>query len=1018
MYNPRFYKEEFEIFSFIPRFSLFVYTVFADLMFIPIFLILIVIFILFAGIGLKLNMERDGIYIDRVYLQIDDKLTLKVDKLYIDLNKTTSEEREAVVDEKESNKTSNSIDLNEIVKYIDYFQRAVERIEITDLRVGDIVSGDFIYDNGDIIFDSNRYKLHIQPIFLEESIFLKVKRVEVADFGLSISGGAVFELEDNRTLVQLDASLEDIETHLFAKMEKFSDVKVAVKSEKIEDISPILKLLEMEIEALNNLEFQYIQIDRATTQFSLENPEKALNNLEADLHIDNFSYRFDPNLERGEADRVYAKLINGDLLLDIENLNYGDIKLDAKPKLKNLFGDLTLEVKVDGVVDPNSQTIEKTVKYYSGLEELPVQVRADLEVDFSMNMDLSSENLDMGFKVYSKLLPKESLKISDTLPSISSGDIQFFYPSMLVEIQNGEVAYGSMVSGKASGSVDLEKSSLNLDFRGDRVFIDETSKMRSRELKALIGGTYLGEIEAEVVSDTDWVFGGVNMEFSPFRAVFDIKNMNLLFSNLGLDVSDYNLSGEVNGNFNIGKMSGESEIFVESFHFSEVNMTKERLSIKYGIGDEIVLEVPELETEIIVAKKTHIDLDEIEIFRKYVPLLHKYPKLSGGVEVDIGEKIEIDSQIEIHDQHLLMDGKRYVKDLNISGEIGGEDMKFSLNDRVFFSKKEKMNLIFEDYDINITALSEFTGGDEENSSSEEGVEKRDSLEKNGTKEPMNIDPEINVFLKNNSIHLTESNNTFISKDGYVRLFGDRVYVKDHPHGRGEIVVEYREGKFIVKATDLDENLLFDAGNFNGIKGGRYNVYLKGEGGDFKGIVQFSKLKVKNMHIVNNILAVINTVPALLTFSSPGFNSNGLRIIAGYTLIEKKGGKITLHELEIHGETVDISVKGYIDIDNNKINLKVDIATLKYFDEFVENIPIANYVLLGDDGSMTTRIIVKGALDEPDIYPEIHEEILSTPIELGKRFLNLPVKLLEFFKELNIGQSQNREEMQKIVDEVR
>jgi hypothetical protein len=300
--------------------------------------------------------------------------------------------------------------------------------------------------------------------------------------------------------------------------------------------------------------------------------------------------------------------------------------------------------------------------------------------------------------------------------------------------------------------------------------------------------------------------------------------------------------------------------------------------------------------------------------------------------------------------------------------------------------------LIKNCDFNVSALQKFIP---ENNNSEEN-ETNLSL------------PKMDFFIKNSTIYLTKTGNKLEIKNGFISTNDKKIFLRLKPEGRGNIIIQTNDKKFIIYARDLDEVFLQNITNFNDIAGGHYNIYLKGENQDFKGFVQFRSLKIKNLQLLNNVLAFINTVPALLTFSRPGFNENGLRILAGYLDFEKIGNKVYIKKSKIKGENIDFTISGYFDIENMKISLKVDISAIKYVDKLLENIPIANYLVLGENGTIATTLVIRGAVDNPKIHTEIHKEILRSPIEMGKRVYKLPQKMLDFFKKIHLFDSQDKE----------
>lgn len=59
------------------------------------------------------------------------------------------------------------------------------------------------------------------------------------------------------------------------------------------------------------------------------------------------------------------------------------------------------------------------------------------------------------------------------------------------------------------------------------------------------------------------------------------------------------------------------------------------------------------------------------------------------------------------------------------------------------------------------------------------------------------------------------------------------------------------------------------------KGGSMEFYINGLLDEYGGTVNITDTTILDYKILNNILAFVNTVPSLVTFSLPGYNKNGV-----------------------------------------------------------------------------------------------------------------------------------------------
>ena len=161
---------------------------------------------------------------------------------------------------------------------------------------------------------------------------------------------------------------------------------------------------------------------------------------------------------------------------------------------------------------------------------------------------------------------------------------------------------------------------------------------------------------------------------------------------------------------------------------------------------------------------------------------------------------------------------------------------------------------------------------------------------------------------------------------------------------------------------------------------------------FVGKIYINYGVVKELKLLNNIIAFINTIPSLVTFSSTGFSSKGYKIKDGYIDYAFYKDFFYIKKAKIKGNNLDFEAKGYIDINKNYIFLKVK-ANIKMK---LKKIPIigkgVSYLLFGKDGSVDIKMVVKGDLNNPKVKKDLGKEILKTPFNIFKRVITLPFNL--------------------------
>ncbi|QCT94582.1 hypothetical protein FE773_05145 [Caminibacter mediatlanticus TB-2] len=170
------------------------------------------------------------------------------------------------------------------------------------------------------------------------------------------------------------------------------------------------------------------------------------------------------------------------------------------------------------------------------------------------------------------------------------------------------------------------------------------------------------------------------------------------------------------------------------------------------------------------------------------------------------------------------------------------------------------------------------------------------------------------------------------------------------------------------------------------------VLVKSPDNFYTGKVYINKGTVKELLLLNNIIAFLNTIPSILSLSSPGFSAKGYKIKEGFINYLYYKNILYFKQISIKGINLDFYGKGYIDLNKNIINLKLT-AKMKMK---IKKIPIVgkglSYILFGKDGAIDVKIVIKGDLNNPKVTQDIGKSILLSPFELFKRTITLPFNI--------------------------
>jgi hypothetical protein len=253
--------------------------------------------------------------------------------------------------------------------------------------------------------------------------------------------------------------------------------------------------------------------------------------------------------------------------------------------------------------------------------------------------------------------------------------------------------------------------------------------------------------------------------------------------------------------------------------------------------------------------------------------------------------------------------------------------------------------------------------------------------------------DFNIFVKgkNSTIFDTNSSLSILNDSFTLEQKGDEINFESS-YKKGTLKFLNSKEKIFLNANNLGDKYVNALLGKNTFHEGEISLFLDGKSKkDFQGVFFLHEGTLKDLKFFNNIMAFINTIPALATFKSPKFNDNGYEIQDGYISFIRKQNTLTFDEIKLKGHSADISGKGSLTLETNKLDMKLQISTLKDISNAINNIPIIKDILLGEGGRIYTNLSVKGTLDKPEIATHILEDTVLTPVNIIKRALQLPFK---------------------------
>ncbi|BHH86102.1 hypothetical protein LA52FAK_43910 [Desulforhopalus sp. 52FAK] len=212
------------------------------------------------------------------------------------------------------------------------------------------------------------------------------------------------------------------------------------------------------------------------------------------------------------------------------------------------------------------------------------------------------------------------------------------------------------------------------------------------------------------------------------------------------------------------------------------------------------------------------------------------------------------------------------------------------------------------------------------------------------------------------------------------------------HGSGKILLHQEEGHFMVDGNDLNDEFMGALIQNSRFHGGRMSMAAVGTFDGVTAILDIKNTVLKKLAIMNNLMAFIDTVPALATFSLPQYHTSGLPIDSAAVGVKYKNNVASFESIEVMSPEFHAKGKGEIDFLKNQIDMNIQLKTQA--SKNVGKIPVVGYMLTGKDDDESLTVKLEGRLDDPEVNYSLIKEIVTYPVDILRRTFKLPLNLVE------------------------
>jgi len=472
-----------------------------------------------------------------------------------------------------------------------------------------------------------------------------------------------------------------------------------------------------------------------------------------------------------------------------------------------------------------------------------------------------------------------------------------------------------------------------------------------------------------------WLINNIATTLSPNEIHY--KNDELTIKNGHFTYGDF-FEGSVDGSFNFKTRKG-------SFFLSKLDLKNDTIGTLLSDYDgfEVIVSSDEKSTEFYIPmldvtiesaedsgwQVTFRDLDKLG---GRFPFFKRYHLTDGTISFGSknGKKPYHFQGTITYPYSLFVVGDSTVNHLDFSGTIAEEKISAQVIEKLSITIDEKITITSDDVEYNIVEVVKLLKNISKVSDA--------SAKKDHSRQ-------IELTARNSSLYFRPESRVLADKLLLRIEDGKTVLWLEHESGNAAFVAE--DGEFSLDGVDLDDTFmeaLLPGSNFSG---GTLSFAGRGRLENFAARFKVQNTTLENYVVMNNVLAFVNTIPALLTFSVPDYDKDGI-VVESALLDLSYGDKLyTVNSFDVIASQLTIRGVGHASLFDDNINLKLNLITEGRKD--LSKIPLVGYVLVGDEKVPSIKLEVTGKLSDPDIQNSAFEEVVTLPFDIGLRVLSLP-----------------------------
>lgn len=923
------------------------------------------------------------IQIEGLYLRLNNKLVLNIEKLDI-----------SALQKQDKQKTDDTpLDPQDILGWIKKFLFVISYFEKLDIE--NVVFAD--EQKRSVHYDGHEYRINAPEFFayfdVEESnkdTELLIHELEILSLGLQVQGKFVYQ--SLKKTLEMDIAIspkepikqptpkpkkpkapnqisdtqtsdEEVEPPLeqptlyVRGITDFYKIDLEASTSHLYNLDTIKPYVEkLKIQALNdwlfkNIKYDVLKLHSLRFQSTLDGQffAKLQKTLALDLAIEAPKVYLASNIKPIEATRIILYMRDENLTFLLKDPFFTNIKLDgSEVKISNVFTPpLSVKIAIRSQNAMMSDDLNDLLQVYG----VSVPLRsADSKLRVNLDIGIENKNKHTQVSLNGNInAPQTTLNLGSFPLVVNNLNLNLTNTpeKAYIQILNTKANYANSVKGTLNAMWNLKSSKLQADLAIDTFTL--TSQALSQNSTPPVIPKESDELTKRII-----------------QAIY------------------------------AESQKGFSEAILK---INPKQMPKITIDGELG-GKDKIISLPDFALKIHIKDKANeFELGDIAKIYPYSPILQYFGIPSGNLKLQSGdfESFILSGEVSNLEYPLYDKDAKKLSRYFLEGVIDSKGIRINSKNKKFSFIKEGnvSKILLDGYNLRIdevfsskipilAELNQESESTEKLTPAQRAEQEAFIKAKQQYEREHKISPYITYLeAKDMDFYL---NNYIIPSDVASVSIRDGVIRADVTYGNGVANVDMAYSRAKLRLSNFSAAFLNRVWGRDIFQGGLFNFKGIYDEGALKGEITMQNTIYKDLAIVQNVLALIDTIPALLTFRKPGLGVEGYEVKNGRVDFVINDQFLVLENIDLVGSSIDVEGGGLVNLKNQALDIVLKASTLKTLASIIDKIPLVDYVILGSDGKFTTGIVMKGTLEKPKSEVSVAKDILLSPFEMVGRIL--------------------------------